>query len=295
MNNNSNINIKKLAKQFRLSPREAEENYEIALDTASNIMRNPDEDLILKIFKDLVEEVSNINKNRGDKKIMTKRIFDENEIKEEVEVKKERKRDPMLEKIMSSDRKASELIKEMYDNGEMDEETMTSIPIMQKVDNTSKKKPYSYSEMDMERDEMMSPMEYEEWYNEACNKRHEMVEEKDKKDKDTNKQEKDSDKNDDKEDKDKEKDSDKKDSSNTKEKDDKKKKEERVDLKEGIDSVGYLVKSFDGLVASDIVGSLWDAMFDERNLGNEYFPSKDLYEKVVDLYYYLQEYEETFV
>jgi hypothetical protein len=49
------MNIKQLAKQFRISPMEAEEKYQIALDTAQNIQINPDDDLVMKIFKDLLE------------------------------------------------------------------------------------------------------------------------------------------------------------------------------------------------------------------------------------------------
>lgn len=49
------MDIKRLARKYRMSVRDAEQKYDLAVDTAKQIMRNPDDDLIMKIFGDLVE------------------------------------------------------------------------------------------------------------------------------------------------------------------------------------------------------------------------------------------------
>jgi hypothetical protein len=64
-------------------------------------------------------------------------------------------------------------------------------------------------------------------------------------------------------------------------------------LEEGIDSLTKLVREFKGNRASDILGSLWDSMFDEKNLSVDYKNEEKykFYERIYDLYYDLQDYE----
>jgi len=73
---------------------------------------------------------------------------------------------------------------------------------------------------------------------------------------------------------------------------------EREKLTEGVDSIREIVQYFGKkkFLASDIIGSLWDSMFDENNLPMNFATDKadrlKLYEKIMDLYYDLKDYED---
>ena len=66
-------------------------------------------------------------------------------------------------------------------------------------------------------------------------------------------------------------------------------------IKEGIDSIPDLIKHFNRHLLSDIIGSVWDAVFDEEIMDYKYQQASKINEfrkKIIGLYYLAQEMEE---